>query len=838
VAYLDEEEILQAYEDSTSEADQWRIDYPQYERLADNGLLEDLDENLPEVNDGSLAASLFKLAKRVIKKNLGGQAVALDRDDEWITTLANIYWNKKILPNAKSKATPRRKWKDAVRKAAIFGGQPIITLFVQRGNYRGADFIVPYAQDVKLEAGKDSDEDSDIIFWDVYYSDLQIDNMIEEAKEELADAGTPYVANAKTKDSDNDGDSDKQPKKGDRKVNSSQVTNTGAQIEKYDSKTEDDEPDDQVTEPYNRWDIDALIAIRKSDAKQSRSGRETPKGETGKGVRKTGHHFVIAFQRGVDAPFSMMHLSSKKCVREWNNPDPTGDVPVHYLYCYQDFVNPYGIGIVKLAGGTQNVLDYMRQADVLATQLGLRPPKQIIGDEDEVDEDSLVYAQDANWYVGNAKVERMEMANGVYSQLPGRINMYKQSLNNLLPQGDTSIAADNGDPNASKTPAGVKFAAANLSIDDEDFSENVEEAYAAVSKSMINTEFANMQGNDLLQLSTDERDQLMKAGLEFPLDQTGQPTKQLQIIWDNSRATFDFEIDPSTNNLTSDAEQVTVLQDVIKTMTPQTIYYLAQAGWKFDMGETLYAMLSKMNLVNFNAVIQKMTDEDKQKAQQQPFPIIDPPQIRLTGKIPTAAMGAALQSGGVNLPQNANLMEENIDYGDIMKDASTTVQEKAQIKQMAGITPDPNAQEQPPEGAVAVTPDPNAETDRALKTDAQAHQQALEAERLKIDKGKLMLEAHKTFNPPQKDGAPTDPKAAGAPTEPQGAAAPTKPSNAPALDMATAQAHIKQVMELYHVDAHVAAAALEAERQGYPIQEVIAGMKRNSGVPVAAGGAQ
>jgi hypothetical protein len=50
-------------------------------------------------------------------------------------------------------ATPRRKWKDAVRKSAIYGGQPIINLFTEHGS----DFIVPYAQDVKLEAGKVSD---------------------------------------------------------------------------------------------------------------------------------------------------------------------------------------------------------------------------------------------------------------------------------------------------------------------------------------------------------------------------------------------------------------------------------------------------------------------------------------------------------------------------------------------------------------------------------------------------------------------------------------------------------------------------------------------------------
>jgi len=155
---------------------------------------------------------------------------------------------------------------------------------------------------------------------------------------------------------------------------------------------------------------------------------------------RTGIKFCVSQQRGVDAPFHMFHPSTKKWVREWSNPDPTGDVQIHFLYCYQDFVNPYGIGIVKLAGGTQNVLDYMRQADVLATQIGARPPILIEGDADGVDLESLVYAQDAQWFAGNAKITRMEISNQVYAQLPNRISMYKTSLNQLIPVGDTSIS--------------------------------------------------------------------------------------------------------------------------------------------------------------------------------------------------------------------------------------------------------------------------------------------------------------------------------------------------------------------------------------------------------------
>ena len=417
MTFLDKDEIHEAYVAATDEANVWREPYPEYERLMDNGLLPGLDENLPEVNDGSLAAALFKLAKRVIKKKLGGRPVSTDRDDKWINDLADIQWRNNILKNANSMATPRRKWKDAARKAAGYGSQPIINLFVENGNYTGSDFIVPYCQDVKLEAGKASDMDSDVIFWDVYYTKLQVKNMIEQAEEE-------------TKDKSSDG--------------------------------------------YNKWDIKALKEIIK-DPESQRPSEEEHSEKLGKGVKKTGYHFYIAFQRGVEAPFYMCYPGSKKAVREWSNPDPTGDIPVHYLYFYQDFINPYGIGLVKLAGGTQNILDYFRQMDVLATQVGVRPPKQIKGNADEVDEDSLVYAQDANWYVGNATVERMEMSNQIYSQLPGRISMYQTSLQKMVPMGTSEVSsADSGDPLVGRTPQALKMAASNLDVDDEDFSENID----------------------------------------------------------------------------------------------------------------------------------------------------------------------------------------------------------------------------------------------------------------------------------------------------------------------------------------------------------------------------
>lgn len=670
MAFIEKDELKTLYSESKSEAHLWREQYPAYERLADNALMDELDENLPEVNDGSLAAALFKLPKRIVSSKLRGFAKSIDRDEAWINELANFTWLKTIVPSASSQAPFNRKWKDAVRKSAIYGSVPLVTLFVNRGNYTGADFIVAQPQDVTLEPGKVSDYDSDVIFWDVYYSKQQVEDMIAQAKQEHKDSGS-------------DG--------------------------------------------YNKWDIPALEMILAAKVTEERSGLDSPRQQNDKKKPK-GFKFCIVFQRGVEAPFYMYHSGTNKTVREWSNPDPTGDLPIHFLYCYQDFINPYGIGIVKLAGGTQNVLDYFRQADILATQIGIRPPVAIEGQEEQVDVDSIVYEQDAVWFTGGAKVVRQEMANGVYTQMPQRIAMYKTSLNQLIPVGDTSIGTGAGDPQYSKTPAGVNFQQSSLSIDDEDFKDNLFVTYEAVAKSMLNTHFANMEGSDILKLSDEEKQKLYKIDPEQfapfmaqPDPETGKTpdtTNQLEVIWDEVRSKFDFEIDPTSAITATDADQAAGIQEVLKTITMQVAYYMGQDGWKFNLGEAYRSLLTKMNLENIDQILTKMTDEEKAAAQKAPFPIIDPPQIRLTGQIPNGAMPAAMAQGGVQVDPATTDLQDQVDLGDIYKDPTTGPNAKAEIQQMAGIqNPD-----------VVAAADPNAVDPGAQAADAadKQHQQALD----------------------------------------------------------------------------------------------------------------
>lgn len=746
MAYLNEEEVYESYQESTKEAELWRKDYPEYERLMDNGLLDALDDNLPDVNDGSLAASLFKFAKRVIKKNLGGRAVSLDRDDKWLTELANLEWTKRILKNAKSKASPRRKLKDAARKAAGLGGQPIVTLMVNRGNYNGVDFIVPYAQDVKLEAGKDSDEDSDIIFWDVYYSKLQVRNMFEDALEE-----------------------------------------TGMMIATVNGKEvliRDPEVPDEDIDPYNQWNVEGLWDIVKelnnAGIEDKRPQNEASRQEAEGDVKKTGVHFFIAFQRGVDAPFYMCRpdtgqggspKASGTWIRLWPNPDPTGDVPVHYLYMYQDFINPYGVGIVKLAGGTQNVLDYLSKADVLATQIGLRPPRLIQGDEDEVDEESMVTAQDANWYIGNAQVTPWNMANGIYQNLPGRMSMYQTRLQKVIPLGDQTVGgADSGDPAVSKVPASIKARQTELSIDDDDFAENIDECWAAVSKNMINTHFANMQGSDILKLNAEEREILVKAG--FPFDNDDQ--LEIEILWDNVRNTFDYEIDPDADK---DIDDEAALEGKLKAYEmikgdPQIDADLAAVNKKVDRGELLADIFAQ--LTDNDKIIVDIAPEDQADAE------IDPE----TGEpIPQTGAGATAPA----------------------------------VDPATGQPVDPNA------------PDPNQPTPAdTIKADELDHRKDMDLAKMELEHRKLDIAEKNSERQAEVKKAQTP-----AATDKKDDSKPA-PAQTPELtpeDEERYATEIQETMEAYNVSADVAAAMLEADRQGFEPDEILTQMEANGLLP-------
>jgi hypothetical protein len=61
---------------------------------------------------------------------------------------------------------------------------PLVTITTSKNGKTSTDFIVAYPQDVILEQGKVSDYDSDVIYWNVFYSKKQIEDIIKSEEEE------------------------------------------------------------------------------------------------------------------------------------------------------------------------------------------------------------------------------------------------------------------------------------------------------------------------------------------------------------------------------------------------------------------------------------------------------------------------------------------------------------------------------------------------------------------------------------------------------------------------------------------------------------------------------
>lgn len=600
--FLEPDELGTTYQLAQTTARKSWIKYDEYERLANNEVRTDLPANMPKVNDGSLAATIRKVPKRIMAKPMSGKLKATDRDEDWVAKLATVILEQRIIPNANTDAPFLSKWQTALKNALIYGSQPIYTFFTQHGTYTGADFSVPYVKNVYLEPGKVSDMASDFIFMDSYYTKLQARRLVDKAKEDAQSV-------------------------------------TDGNLEEGDVI----------------WDAKNLQAWYDAgpQGKDSQSmTREERKGinQDDKGLYK----LVTCFNRGYEAPFYTFapNIADRVCGTQ-KNTNPTGDVPIIFLYADEDLINPYGTGLVQVAGPTQNVLDNLTQTDVLATQIGNQPPIDIHGDRSSTNLKSLVYSPNAFWFSGNATITPIVAVNPtMYNALPNRFGLYKSQMQYQTGTFDNSVSAESGNPGFSKTDAGVNALQNVTNADDNFMLQRVGEAYSRAIKSMVNIHMNNMEGTELLKLEGDQIELLATTEL-VPTDENGEPmTEQIEVVWDHVRGSFDFTVDFQSSLKTNDMEQAANIQQAIAQVTPQVSYYMGQDGYKFNLGAAYHSLLSTMRLENIDKIITKMTPEEKQQAAAAPFPIIDPPQIRInSADVPPEYVPGMLQNAGITAGQ-------------------------------------------------------------------------------------------------------------------------------------------------------------------------------------------
>lgn len=544
--FLSKKELKDAYYEAEKHSQDWFKPFSEYERIAGNKLSKSLGKNMPRVNDGSLAASLIETPMQVLPAMQTGKFTSQQRNEAWLNELANIIWKTNIVPNANTQASFFDKEQIALYRALKYGAQPRYNFFVDTETYTGSDWSLPYVRNVKLEPGKFSVDDCDYVFLDIYYTKLQLKKIAERAGK---DSGG--------------------------------------------------------------WNVKLLHKL----ADMSMTSKEIEEqniNERDKQIYNSGIKTTVCFNRGIGAPFYMFskHLEEGECIREWKNPDPTGDLPITMQYCYETLESPYGIGRVELAGPTQNVLDYMTQAHVLATQIGLQPVTKVSGSTDNANLNSFTHTPNALWMTGNANVEIMQNTNSVYSQFPANFGLYKSQLQTLQGRTDGSVSAESGNPNFSKTSAGVKQQEERTNSQDNYLRNKADTASAKMAQKMMNVHMAQMSGADILDVAEDDLDRLIKAGYVDDNPHTPEPSVgELPIIYEDIKDTFKFEYDPRPETDEDEKNRWLELID-IATSNPNLLPQMEMSGWKFDLGEAFKKVVSASGTTNSDKVLTQIQPED------------------------------------------------------------------------------------------------------------------------------------------------------------------------------------------------------------------------------------
>lgn len=679
--YLTEDNVVEIFKKSRQYTEGLTDGFMEFERIARNKPHASVPKEYPKTTDGTTASIIRKTPHRIIQQLPTGK-IKSDTND-WLSVVAEFIYTHKIIPHANEGYALLQKCWSVVERFLTFGYAGTYAPFVQKNGYYCTDLRLIYWGDIFLQPGKLSDDDSNYIFIRSWWQTADIDALIEGQK--------------------------------------------------------------KLTPAKRTWNITNLEQIKKiitTKDEKSKTPAEREKNIDSKG----GIELVTGFQRGVKSKFFTFSPQAGKIARTKINKDPRGEMPVSFAYGDFDGSNPFGRSVIELVGGLQNLMDAEMQMYQYNRALMLNPPLLKKG---VWNKNKAKFAPNQIIDLGsseNADLKALEIDTTALANFPANYGLMKSQMLNLLSSPDTSISSDIGNPGFSKTPQGVEASKANMSVDDNYVRKQFETWFERWSETAINLYFAERTGIEELQLDEQTADQLRILAADGKFDeQLLSPDNKIRINYNTATEKLAFTVDPTSSKKEDDAEQLALIQEAIKAITPQVSYYMGQDGWKFNLGETYRTLLSKFGIENIDKLVTRMNKQEMAEAKNAPFPIIDPPQIRLMGQIPSGAMSAALQQGGVQVDPSSVMLPDQMDIGDIYKDKTTPASVKAAIQKKAGLEPDEAgtaaliaaeqaAASQKGAGQQETSP---LTPDHVLKADQQAHDQALDVAKLELENKKV-----------------------------------------------------------------------------------------------------
>lgn len=536
---------------------QWQEPFYEYERIASNQPSPALPENYDRVTDGTLSALMWETAMRIWGQMQTGRVVQLPTDNqdfpEWKTEVANILWKNKIIKNADTMAPFFIKLVVASHKAYTYGGQPAFCFPKSTRYYNGADFTLPPVRDVKVPSGYVTPTDAPRLWFLRHYDKIQFRGLIEAAK------------NAK----DNLG------------------FNVAKLEEIYESNAFEEKTED-------------------------RSFDEEGKSKLGQKVT-----LATCYQRGYKAPWITVYPKGNgddsNIVRREVNDIITGDIPIVFMHDLQNFVNPYGISQVELAGPSQNMVDLLTAGHSLGLRKAIDPATQVKGDyinDEAFDIDTLVEAPGNLMFTGNVEIEHWTPDPAILAAFPNQISSYKTNVMNLQGTSDGTISAtSSGNTMYSKTPAGVKQQEGRTDAKDNFRRMNADLFVANLARVLINMTIQRTSGSEVIDITEEQRDKLIAAGFEVP-------EGQMQIVAEFEElreGEFDFDVDGGSSKLEDDAATKQAVSDAIETtMNIQDLdARLAKEGKKFNLGALLANYYDKSGIDNVDKIITPLSPEEQ-----------------------------------------------------------------------------------------------------------------------------------------------------------------------------------------------------------------------------------
>ena len=516
-----------------------RKPYDELERIKNNHPHPKIDPAYPKTTDGTTAAQVRQVPRRAVQQVPYGKSKV--KGDDALSCLSNFILTEEIIPNSKTQDTVLAKIWKGIEDIQTYGSTDALIFYTVNGDYFGTDWRIPYKRDVYLESGRGTESECNVKFIKAYFqkSDLiAIKDKEEQLRKSAKERG-----------------------------------------EKYEST-------------YDLKEIDKLITQLTPASKDSTEQSDT---ETDRGIQVNAYRFVHGMQKGKKAKFFTYCIDTDSFIREWENPDPRGVMPVSRMYYENDLSNPEGRGIVELVAPLQNYLDSTLQAWQYTQAYNIDPA---ITKRGNFNKSQIRLKPSAIIDMGsdpNARIDAFTIDSSAVTNFSNTYGLVKSQILNLFGGDDQSISATVGNPGFSKTDAGVNARQAIVGINDNFIRKRVEAWLGDIFCTQLNIYFQVTQGDREFYPEEKVLKELQEYGdTDYYTIEENKVIVHFSNIQDKE---FKFETEASTSKAADNNEAKDHLIEAVKTLSETGLIQT------IDPRQLAKRILIQTNVDNINELI-------------------------------------------------------------------------------------------------------------------------------------------------------------------------------------------------------------------------------------------